>query len=300
MDEQSLRDAYRALVESVRELEAANRLTYAASVKPRLKLLLPQFDEATLGFGSFKSFLLAATELGYITLKPTPGGDLEVHTVEAAPAPTGTRESPTRRRMREDVWKAFIDWTDAARFWDRQEHRAVIAVGDDAAGFAADPSRYVPVQAVSKDTHVSWMRDFVDALEDGDVKAALASALERPEGHRDFGTLIRQLGLASRWYPELFKRVTDHVTTWAAANGVQDDLFESKEHPGPALRPLPPAGPLRPFAPSVSVWSRGTRLTRPSATTEAIRARVMAAIQRMPLADLLRLAIPAEYLLTDV
>lgn len=289
MDGQYLEDAYRALTESVRELAAANRVTYAASVKQRMATLLPRFDEGALGFRTFKSFILTAAERGLVVLSPTPGGDIEIRLPEATAEVSG---GSLHRRIRHDVWKAFVDWAPGRRFWDRQEHRAFAVPELSAEPLLAEPTRYAPIEPVGRDVHIGWMREYADSLEDGETKAAVLELLAQTDGYFQFGNLLRSRHVASGWYALLSEKVGGLVASWAGEQGIADEMHETYT---PFRSPRMAQVPAR-----LSVgWQPQRRMQQGSSIDDSVRSRIHNAVDRMSVADLLRLAIPVEYLISD-
>ncbi len=292
-------DAYRTLLESVKQLSVASRVTVAAAVKPRMKRLDPNFDEKLmLGFPSFKSFLDSARARGLIDLRPTPGGDLMI----LLPQPkAATSQSPTessRRRIRSDLWTAFVDWSQGyLRLYDRDTSKAhVISHAPTALDpdvwirqqLQITPDRFIAIEPIGRDVQDGWMREFTEGLDNAPgARQLLAEALGSPARFQAFVQTIHTLGLTHSWHSWRLSKVGTHIDEWAARNNVMIDAFET------------PA-PLR-AAPSLSEGLTSIQATAQVGEgefdLETVRTTMHRAIDKMGLADLLRLPIPAEHLL---
>jgi hypothetical protein len=256
------------------------------------------FDEKRLGFRSFRAFLEEAERAGYVRLRRAPEGpDVDVLPV-SAPAPATATAS--LQRIRGDLWSAFVDWRAG---WSRHYDRETDSVGwlpvvespDETASVVAlrravraDGGRYVAIEPLDQDTTVSWMRDFVEDLEPGAARTAIEAALTSPRPIRAFVSAARESGAYERWTLNRQERVRQRIDEWAATNGLEIDLTLERQ---PIGRPSPREGVSRRLA------SRGAGV--PGASLEDLRDRVCRAVQRMSRGELLRLAIPLEYVLDD-
>lgn len=292
---------FRLLQEVVSDLSGTGRLTYAAAVKPQLQhRTSASFSESRLGFRSFRDFLLEAQRQGFVDLREAPGGDLEILVAGVSrdsTVATGRRPVPSGRRrhdrVRSDFWRAFVDWGDGLkRLYDRSTGRVVMFAGEapppelelpDArearAAWSNSPERFVEIKPVPFIDQLAWMREFADSLDDAAMKTALQRALESERPARAFAQIVRGVPqLADAWFTQLFRKVADTIQSWGEQNSLEVEFLE----------PVPrrSLGPPRIAGPAVGPVSEAK-----------VRERLHAAIERMPLADLLRISLPVEYLI---
>lgn len=277
--EQSAREAaFGLLASTVAEFEAAARPAYGAPLKVALQRRSNGwFDETKLGFSRFKGFLEAARNAGIVDFEPTPGGDLRVFTRQPdigttkAPAPPARRISFIRR----DMWRAFFVWAPPLQRWyDLDEQRAVMVRGEAGllnhlAGRPRD--RVIQIEPVSMETQMSWMREFAETA--GESREVLHQALTADRPFATFTHSVNQAGLTHEWREARQQRVVDVMRSWMTEHGVEIPLFTE------------PRSDERP----VKLASRHS--------DGDVRQALHAAIDRMPLSEMLRLSIPLEYLL---
>lgn len=280
--------AYEKLADVVERLAKSRRSTRSASVKPRLQWTLEGFDEQQLGFRTFRSFLEAAAAAGHVTLRPVSNApDVEVLPTEA-PEPTA-ENGPGR--IRRDLWSAFVDWRPGwTRLYDRETDGVAwlpaAVVGSEPPAVAAlrkawqaDANRFVPIVPVDQETTIEWIRAFVDEA-GGEHAEALRLSLEARRPIQAFVAAARDAGSLSAWNAQRLGRVRGLVDTWMREHNLTIDLQGE--------RPL------------LTAPTRGRpRLSgsRQPATDDDVRRRVIAAVERMSRAELLRLPIPIEYIL---
>ncbi len=280
-------DPFKVLQAAVRELLSSGRLTYAAAVKPRMQVLAG-FDEKSLGYDSFREFLKEAERLGYVKLWPAPGGDSEVLLPDQPAGPTRVG------RIRRDLWRAFVDWDPRLRrlFDPSSEAVRFIPRQPDAAGVADEeigPRSPIEIEPISAEEQVRWMGQFVESLSDSDVQASLRDALGGPTPLQAFVRRVRATGVGVSWSAELTRHVATVIEDWASSHGLELDIMDRTERavPRPATLSTQRLDPQR----------VATRRVLDEAVADLLRSKLHRAIDRMPLADLLRLPLPAEYLL---
>jgi len=288
------------LQQVVHEFEVGGRRAYSAGLKPALQQrTYHAFSEHRLGFRSFREFLLRAEREGYVRLRPTSNGDLEALSVESANAkPVAERTvAPWLPSIRSDIWKAFNDWTPG---WKRlykittaevylfPEHASPF--GDEKPEYGAyraeaanSPEGFKEISPIAESLQRTWMASYAAQLTDEADRRALEATLETDRPIPAFTRLVIGLPGGGGWKRYRTRKVLDEMYKWASKNGLELEPFATKA-PGGA-----PAGS----------YSKAGLSTQDSAgpTDEARKRRVLAALERMPLAELLRLSIPVEYLI---
>lgn len=298
-------NAYERLAELTTRLVGNGRSTRSAGVKPALQGLDASFDERRLGFRSFRSFLEAAEANGHVALRGVPGTP-DVDVFPAGPLASHDAGASRPERIRGDVWSAFVDWRSHwERVYDRETHQVgwlpTVSSPDEGAVVADlrraasdDPSRYVRIEPIRQDVTLDWMTRFVEGLPDGTEQQMLKDALANARPIRAFVIAVNRSRVKDEWGKERLERVRAHITSWAEANGLALDLTTEREPltAPPELRSG--HAPRRPVA--------GARRSPPTMGPAAddLRDRVCRAVRAMSRAELLRLAIPLEYILDEV
>jgi hypothetical protein len=278
----SLNDALELLHRVVDQRVASGRSTRSASIKP--PMVDQGFDQSALGYATFRDFLVEAERRGRVALVPaSTGPDVEVLPMESKT--TAVARAPHEYRIRFDLWQAFVEWRPAhLRLYDRLRDSIVIAAdsADDPASrevrraWTAEPNRFVPIRPITMDATMSWMRDFTEALPEGEIRDKLLASLAAARPFKTFKETAQQLGVEDRWREVRHARTRQAIEGWVNANGLRVDL-----HRRPDTEPRTDQSVRRDLAP------RGTA---------SARERVLRALQQMSTAELLRLPIPAEYL----
>jgi hypothetical protein len=286
--------ALRLLQSVVQDRLASGRRTHSAGLKPAMQRRSNEgFSEVRLGFATFRGFLEWAQEAGAVRLVPSPRGpDIEVY--PAAPGQHGAEQIPERagqrKRIRPDLWRSFVDWRqDWRRVFDRESQEARMfprephEVGDAPqhaelrAAVANDPHRFIEITPISQADQLAWMREFADAEIDSAVKEELTSGLQAVRPAAAFAGRLRQTPTAlQRWNRWREQRVADVIQEWARSNQLDLAIYDEAS--------APPSAPRR--------------LVVEDLDDIALRTRLHEAIDRMPLAELLRLPIPLEYLIS--
>lgn len=302
-------DAHALLQDAVERILAQGRRPTAAAVALTLKR--DGFAHTAVGHPTFRAFLRSAEEAGAVRLVlPTPGrgGDIEVRPaseplpepVEPTTADGSNDESADRSRpalpLRSDLWHAFVDWTPGLlRAVDRETGKALVVPqaasvsepGETAAArrlITASTDKYLPVTPIGRDLQASWMAEFTGGLSPSPERDLLAAALRQERPLAAFAVAVRSMpALGDAWRAELTGRVERVIREWAGMHGVELDVHG----PRPTRAPRRTAGP-RPTA---------TAADNDDQWELSARRRILDALERLPLADLLRLPIPAELLL---
>jgi len=290
----ALRVGLDELVLAVQERFRAGRPAVAAALKSDLQRRFNgRFDERVMGLFSFRDFLKEAEARRLIRLRWAAGGDLEA-------LPPGLTEPPVAAAtqsdtgpqgtvyIRPDIWRAFVDWRpNWTRAYDRQQDRAVMfpasATPFDAAewvearaSLAAHPDRFRLIEPIAMEKQLAWMNELIDQIPEVATRDLLRSAIDT---NRPFGAFARSVAalpeVKARWNQVMQERVFAIAREWMEKNGLRLDLVQER-------RPRPGAA-----APE----------STPRSSEQEIRARVHAAIDRMPIAELKRIELPIAYLL---
>lgn len=288
--------AFTILAEIVQRWYAEGRRAYGASLKPEMRALTSNaFDEKALGFATFKHFLLAAADQDLVDVHPAPNSP-DVQVVPKGKEPMGQRgraersvTAPNVPRIREDLWKAFVDWNTAfERFYDRAQDTAHRIAGTESAFDSpalkalrhekqTDPERFVPIVPITFAEQVDWMRQFA-AKQPADVQLRLMSAIDSTRPARDFSMTVRRApDVALAWQNERFQRVMERIDAWKSENKVVVDIY--------APPPTPPDRVDRP--------GRGSAL---ALDEKRLRERIHAAVDAMSVAELLDLPIRLHHI----
>lgn len=248
-------------MEVVQSFTDKGRVCVGASAKPRLKSQLPSFDERALGYRSFREFVEAAQASGFVRTTRR-GNDIEL----LPPGGPGSGE-----RIRPDFWRAVVQVSDATRkFYDRAADQIVELTEDQPvdAQLIAVPTADVEVQQ-------QWIDEFLEGLgEDGEaLRVQVAAADSLPTKLRE---LSAEPSVRAKWYRERTRHVANLLQQWASENGLAVRLTEPATRRDVRRTPRPTGG---------------------LAYETHVRERLTRAIQQMPLAELLRLRIPVEYLI---
>lgn len=285
--------AFNILADVVQRWYAEGRRAYGASLKPEMRALTSnEFDEKQLGYMTFRQFLLAAASSGLVDVVPAPNSP-DVQVVPKGKAPM---EHPVRRvrpqasvpRIREDLWKAFVDWNTAfERFYDRVDDKAhrIAATGSayDSSSLKslraqkqAEPARFVAISPITFDEQVDWMRQFA-GKQPADAQLRLLRSVDSGRPARDFSMAVRQFpDIATAWQAERFQRVLERIEAWKIENKLAVDIY------------APP--------PEFSDRARGRRGHTTIALDEhRLRERIHAAVEAMSVAELLDLPIRLQH-----
>jgi hypothetical protein len=275
----------------------------AAGLKSQMLLTIEGFTERHYGYRKFLDYLRAAEAAGHLVIQMDPvSGHPRLSLPAQAPmVPVVSRFSP-HRRLRSDLWATFVSWDrQSARIWDRSTHRAHLVPLDDEGNplWQNDHERFVEIEPVTMETHLGWMRDFAGRQEDGDARAALEASLESDPLSHSFKKALVDHDLNSAWATVLRTCVMNHALEWASAREVPiSTLLDPRRtvitsKPSPAA-PSTPGGDAMTAPPATA--PAPAPLTIPEA--DALRVRLHAVVDRMSLAELAALQIPAGYLLS--
>jgi hypothetical protein len=227
------------------------------------------FSEHELGLRTFLEFVKRVPE---ISVQTRIGSDMLL--APAIAADTLAAYARPLPRLRRDFWRAFIEFPvpSTVRLYDSVEDKIFYE--------SVPPTRNgIKIEPVSRETQIAWRRTFSEQQPEN-VKGSLLASLDGA-GTSIFNEFARRLRenpfVMHAWNHYLQKQITDHVATWAAANGVPEDR-----------------------------WCSGTSRSDDRASKESVPARVHSIGQRselynfldnLPIEDLLQLRVPLEWVL---
>ncbi|MGA9042431.1 MAG: hypothetical protein WB421_18005 [Terriglobales bacterium] len=237
----ALDSSFRVLASIVQDLHLRGRKSMGATLKPEL-FRRCGLSERQLGFLKFGDLLRAAESSGFIQLRPTPGGDLEVWPAGLAiPAlapctasialPTVPSSPPLLKsnwippnsfsavRVREDLWNAFNSFSakwvyDVAGDQARRipENQGTIDLGL--------PGTRLQIPS-GRDRVLGWMRTF-SGVQDADTKARLLSALSEDSAAYHFNKVLSvDLKLRKAWRRYHVQQVLAAIEAWASSNNIR-------------------------------------------------------------------------------
>jgi Uncharacterised protein family (UPF0158) len=296
-------EAFGLLHDVVADYETSGRKPLIQGVKPEMQRRSEgRFSEAVLGFASFRTFVEAAVTAGYVSASHDSGSHsvlLHVEGVEAKPFTKSRRPAgPKRTRaIRPDLWKAFVDWNPAlGRVWDKDEEVA-LTFGIEAANedddkrnrrkfYESHPERFIAIPRIAFETQLDWMREYGESLGDKRHARVLLSLLKADEKPVNaFMSYLRDHEeLSPDWNMLKTAKVRGVIEAWIRDNKLMRDILD-----GPADQ---------------GEGNGRTLSSRPGSAEgvtsvsdeDGVRGLVLRAVSRMPLADLLRLKIPVEYM----
>jgi hypothetical protein len=259
--------AFAVLHETVDDLVRRERKPRIQGVKPGMQFRTGgRFDEHALGFPTFAAFVEAAVAAGVITQRREPGGRLLM------PVGTSLAISTERPSIRQDLWKAFTDWSGRMYVWDRDARIAHEKTTTDDEGTADD--RFVPIPSASEAEQLGWARQFVESNTGDRTADALATVLASGDARfEQFSTLIHSNPrLEGEWKGERRRRVAEAIRGWAEDAGLDVDPYAAVD---------------------TAVLASDVRRASDAADVEVrLRAAVRQAVDRMSLSELRELRLP--------
>ncbi len=304
-------EAHEALVvlaQAVQKLLERNKQPRAAGVKSEMQRIIGgSFDQTAYGYGTFREFIDDAESNGVVVVVNPPNkvGDPLI-ILPGQEIPTPSPALPRKRgRIRPDVWRAFTSWEPGyTRVWDIEADQVLMFATEPRpleppqnqlwrAEAAKNPERFRGISVITEDQLVERMNSFVESLDPtSETGPVLRAALQQDRPARSFTAAARGLpGIAERWKQDRFDFVWTSITEWQQSNGVQFSIQDTvrREAPRTAQR----------TGPAVQTGQISARLSSEpaNAAADATRERILAALSRMPLSELLRLRVPVEYLI---
>lgn len=271
---------------TVAGLERQGSSTFAAGVASRMRQADPTFEVQSHGFKSFKDFLQQASAEGVVRVFRRPGAsDFTVASVDPRVQDEVAGVPVVGRYLRQDLWSAFTRIEAAPSWWRRDTGQLVGPMRDE----PRDEGPWIEVRPLTREELTTWMRSFVEALSDPERAASLEKALAEPTAVESFTSQVRaHQGTARKWGRFYRDHVLQHAVAWAEDSGVPlERLFRATATDRHVAATVP------------EERARDSSATSPGTTDyeRRVRAAVASAVDRMPLAELLRLSIPAEYLI---
>lgn len=267
---------FEVLRRATEELSGQGATMTAAAVSLRMRAIDGGFAPRVAGYTTFGGFLRDAADAGVVNVHyPAETGkvDTMLTTVddESRPEPVVHGHVPT------DLWRAFTDWGPNTIFVWEPKQRSVRRVSHGAPSSAGE----IPVPSVGASTTVAWMRQFIAEHLPGDLQTDHDEVNVRPS---ELLRVIRaSTSTARKWNDTLRVHVLLRIQSWLSANHLKwEDLK-------PQTLPVTPAEPSRGPVSAESHFGHNSAVE--------VRSRVVEAVGKMSLADLLRLPIPIEYLL---
>jgi hypothetical protein len=265
------------LRDSVLEMEAEAQTMTAAGVSLWMRRMDPGFSPVAAGFSTFRLFLEAAEADGLVSVQmPEQTGlpDLMV----ASPGEDATRRGskaagPTR--VRRDIWDAVMDWAPSRRHGYNRRTRHIVRDLESPAS-----SDLITLPKITKEQQLAWMRDFAASLESSEERAKAEEALATQAPVGAFGHLLRGSSrLSTEWRSRLRTEVLAKIIAWADSHQIARGDLVMKPEQEPSRSPLQsrPGGAMR--------------------AEDDLRAELLRTLERLPLAELLKLPIPLEYVL---
>src|SRR5438552_9748939 len=164
----AVQSAFQLLSTTVHDFHRQNRPCLGAKLKPELyRRSYYNFNEQQLGFPRFGDFLKAAAAYGYVELRQTPGGDLEVmppgkgfspisptvgykqiqvpSAAEPLRAPLTPPYSEGTVRLRQDLWNAFNSFAGDWVYNSATDVAFRLRAGNNVSG--TQPSGLIPIPA---------------------------------------------------------------------------------------------------------------------------------------------------------
>ena len=145
----------------------------------------------------------------------------------------------------------------------------------------ANDDRFIPIQPLGMEAQTKWMNEFVKELGDRPMTQALQAALMSDRPMQSFSRVVRAEPAWRGVVRPSAEEVERVIIGWQTEHGL--------------TFPISDVTPATDGLPSVAgrgfIWDGGA-----SRDVEQLRRQLHEAIDQMPLADLLKLSVPLEYL----
>jgi hypothetical protein len=295
--------AFEALADLVRDWRERGKRTTTAGVKPALiRATDGAFNESHLGFGSFRAFVVAAQEAGYVALhRPERGHWLLLLPGEdpgTPDLPATSVGSDEVRRLKAPVWSVFVEWGDDwVRLWDKKEGRAFWypTSEDGRPAWESDKDRFAAIEHASEAVQLGWMREWAETLTPS-IRERILPTIGSEGAPGEFRARLVEHQLVGTWRDELRRRMFTFACEWADNNGVSRAALLDRRKSIPNERSRPSAPPPPSAVPAAPVSAPHSTDPGDDLHSE-IRKRLHAAVDRMTLAELLDIQVPAHSML---
>lgn len=329
------RVAREVLVSVVESLLHAGRVPTASEVRLELKRRTYNgFNLTELGYKRFRDFLADAEASGSVTIDRDRPGDVSV-SLPGFDAKAHVGNTPA---IRPDLWRAFVDWSaKVARYFDIENDRVLMLPKDEAPMepkrfqeirqmINEKPECFVEIAPISTTFQIGWMSEFAEQIEDPRLKALLGAALAGDKPAKLFSAVLREVPHTQvLWRKELGRRVRAIVEQWrdnlASRAQIRIDRREEAEVVGGypvRTRTSPGRSEIAELAALLASSEHGDSgaealkravvanflVGAPHSLAEhntsvTLRARLHAAIDRMPLEELRAIQLPVGYLFEE-
>lgn len=193
----------------------------------------------------------------------------------AKPVGSPSKEgAPFPMHVQPDVWRAFVHIDNLSSSYFDKRRSCVLSADEYSASHSADAVR---IERIPASEQQSWMSQFISQL----GLQRLDAPVNDDRWWLQFPKWLAQQSpeLDIEWRKFRTRQVVAKVREWARANGIPEEQVLSPSRPRVAPSPSPMAD--RPIP----------------VRDDALREAMVAAISEMPLEELVRLPIPAHYLL---
>lgn len=301
-DPQHLQAAHQLLQAAVLALKRRGRLATAAGVKPEMKRLSSgRFSEDALGFVGFRAFLDDAQRKGVATLTKAPvGPDVVVSVPEQDARLAPSLASAAARRVRQNVWRAFVDWRPGLRrMYDRElgDIRLLQVDSDPTEGteaavllkeIAQHAERFIEIDPIRQTQQLEWMREFVATLDDETSALELLETLRTDRPLAAFARAVRRRpSVALLWHALLTERVKAVIDEWVAHHKVALTVEDQVR-----------VGVSPPSASSSAGRRRSSHAARRTNLGD-LRASILSVISELPTEELMQIKVPVAYLFKE-
>lgn len=270
-------------LEHLRSLQRSNGEAVLASRLGSSLLEEPSVPHwRTASFPKLKSVLQQLEHLGVIELIDDGPGRLRAlpKAGTQVPAPSSmqmqTLEQSISRRLRQDVWHAFVSSaTGVQKGIDRFSGALVERAANG--GQSSNDDRTAWITPIPQDTQRGWARDFLAQNDQPTLAQDIEGALARPDWYRILPQILRERdpSLAARWNQTRTRHVLDAVEQWCSKENLDKTvvLSAATKHPNTAS------------------------LVAPAPRNVTQREILLSALSNMPTHELAELSIPPKYIL---
>lgn len=278
-----LAEVFDVLQEAARSSAAAGHVLYGPRAKRVLTLTYPDFTVRSFGYKKFIELLRAGHDAGRFELVTVDG---HPHILPATAV--SEKRAVEQGWLRPDLWTTLVTWDQGLRYWDKRNRRAIFVPTDDTHTplWEVTPEKYAKIDPIPMQRQLEWMVDFANDQPEEKQHVLLASLKDTTPGayKRALGTV----SLSAAWRTRLREKVTEHATEWAAAAKLPPTAILDAVPRTPAARIL--------SSKAAPASTSGTTRSTDSETAQ-LRARLHHVIDKMSLAELSQLQVPATYLL---
>lgn len=309
VDQEALLRSFEMLADVVSAISRDGKRPTAAGVKSAMLARDAEFSERAFGFRQFILYLraaeerglvwIASDELGHPRISDVPIVDSPPPMVEQARVPATSLEPAVK--IRSDLWFATIPWaSNVLRLWDRASSRALVMPTDHSGRplWETRPDRFVVINPVPKETQLEWMHEFARTHSPAD-ESDILDALSDSAAPGAFKQVLQKLRLEDSWTQVLQARAAEHLRAWAAENAVPAArLFDKRpQRAGSAKAATTLASSSSPTNADRSAAREANVV--PESYEARLRSRMHVVIDRMSVAELSTLNVPATYLIAD-